>query len=277
MRWRSLRRSANVDDRRRGGVGLPRGAGIGGGAALIILVVVLLLGGDPSTLLNLSEDAGGAGTTAAPPADDEEAAFASAVLASTEDVWTALFAEQGGRYQPPVLVLYTDAVQSACGFGSAASGPFYCPADHKVYLDLGFFQELARLGGAGDFAGAYVIGHEVGHHVQQLMGTSERVRSLQARRGGAEANALSVSLELQADCYAGVWAHRANRERAVLESGDVEEGLAAAAAIGDDRLQRQVGGRVQPETFTHGTSAQRAQWLRTGIERGTLEACDTFR
>lgn len=276
MRWRSLRRSSNVDDRRRR-VGLPRGAGIGGGAAVIILLIVLLLGGDPSTLLNLSEGAGGAGTTTASPADDEESAFASAVLASTEDVWSAVFAEAGARYRPPVLVLYTDAVQSACGFGSATSGPFYCPGDAKVYLDLGFFRELARLGAPGDFAAAYVIGHEVGHHVQLLMGTSDRVRSLQDRGSAAEANALSVRLELQADCYAGVWAHHAGREQAILEPGDVEEGLAAAAAIGDDRLQRQAGGRIQPEAFTHGTSLQRAQWLRAGIEHGSLDACNTFR
>jgi predicted metalloprotease len=206
--------------------------------------------------------------------------FVTVVLGSTEDTWGEIFAASGQTYREPGLVLFTDMVQSACGTNSAATGPFYCPPDQKVYIDLGFFRELERIGGAGDFAQAYVLGHEVGHHVQNLVGTTGAVRQAQARSGDrGEANRLSVLLELQADCYAGVWAHQINRRggAVVLEPGDVEEGLRAAAAIGDDRLMRSAGRAANPESFTHGTSEQRASWLRRGLQTGSVEACDTFR
>lgn len=298
MRWRKLRRSANVEDRRgqRAAGGRAAGARLpfGGGLGLILLLIVAFFIGGPEMVLNLlggANDQSGPGSVpvqadGAPAganrsaATDEELAFVAAVLGSTEDVWSAVFQNSGARYAPPVLVVFEDTVDSACGFATAATGPFYCPADRKLYLDLGFFMELARMGGPGDFAQAYVIGHEVGHHVQTLVGTAADVRARQARAGdAARANRLQVAMELQADCYAGVWAHHANRmhEHALLEAGDVEEGLAAAAAIGDDRLQRSAGRRVVPETFTHGASADRQRWLRTGLETGDPEACDTFR
>lgn len=275
MRWRSGRRSTNIEDRRRG---VARGVGIGGGGAILLIVVVMLLGGDPSALLDVIDEGQAPAVTAPiqPGATDEASDFVSVILASTEDTWSEIFAEAGATYQPPRLVLYTDLTQSACGMGSAATGPFYCPADRQVYLDLGFLRELARMGGPGDFAAAYVIGHEVAHHVQTMLGTSSRVHELQRHAGRAEANRLSVLLELQADCYAGVWAQHANRRRQILEPGDIEEGLAAAAAIGDDRLQRSSGRGVQPESFTHGTSAQRVQWLETGLQTGAVNACETF-
>lgn len=273
MRWRSGRRSGNIEDRRGRRVG--RTIGIGGGAGLVLLLLFVVLGGDPSELTQVAGDQPTA-TQPPPPGEDEAADFVSAVLASTEDAWGQIFAAGGATYEPPRLVLFTDYVESACGLGSAASGPFYCPPDRQVYLDLGFFRELARLGGAGDFAAAYVIGHEVGHHVQNLTGTADEVRRLQARASQAEANSLSVRLELQADCLAGVWAHHADRQYDLLEPGDVEEGLAAAAAIGDDRLQRNAGRAVNPESFTHGSSDQRARWLRRGLETGELGSCDTF-
>jgi predicted metalloprotease len=251
----------------------------GGLGALVVLALVLLLGGDPSDLVNVAPE-GGPVTMGQPrptAGNDEAAQFISAILASTEDVWGQLFAQSGGTYRQPTLVLYEDAVQSACGFNSAATGPFYCPGDQKVYLDLDFFRELARLGGPGDFAAAYVVGHEIGHHVQQLAGISDRTRSMQrAARGQAEVNALQVRMELQADCFAGVWAYHANRQRDILEPGDVEEGLGAAAAIGDDRLLRQAGRRVAPESFTHGSSEDRQRWLMRGLQSGDIDACDTF-
>jgi hypothetical protein len=271
VRWRTGRRSTNVEDRR------GRGAGIAGGGIgiLVIAVVVWLLGGDPRPLLDVAQEAP-APSAGAPPADDETAQFVSAILASTEDTWSAAFADRGGTYRPPTLVLFTDMVRSGCGTAGAQTGPFYCPLDEKVYIDLGFFHELARMGGPGDFAAAYVIGHEVGHHVQNLSGTADEVRRLQEQNPGA-ANALSVRIELQADCYAGMWANHANRTGTFLEPGDIQEGLAAAAAIGDDRLARSSGRAASPETFTHGTSEQRAQWLSTGLQSGTPETCDTFR
>jgi len=279
VRWRSERRSANVEDRRgmrpRMGMPLKIGGGVGG---VVVLLLVLLLGGDPGELLDAT--GGGAPPAApgtAPPPDDEAAQFISVMLASTEDVWGTLFARAGASYEEPSLVLYEDAVSSACGFSGAATGPFYCPADRQVYLDLGFFRELARLGGPGDFAAAYVVGHEIGHHVQTLTGISDRVRRAQAAGGGqAEANALQVGMELQADCLAGVWAHHADRTRGILEPGDVEEGLSAAEAIGDDRLARQAGRRIAPESFTHGSSEERRRWLARGLESGDPDGCDTF-
>ncbi len=277
MRWRQGRRSTNVEDRR-GGRGGRRGVKVGGGMVVLALLAALLLGEDPGQVLDLLGGDGQASLQQpAPPANDAEADFVSVVLADTEDTWSALFASYGERYQPPRLVLYDDVVQSACGLGEAATGPFYCPGDHRVYLDLGFFRTLQRLGAPGDFAVAYVIAHEIGHHVQNLVGTEAEVRRLQSRASRAQANALSVKMELQADCYAGLWARHANDARRILEEGDIEEGLGAAAAVGDDRLQQMAGGRVQPDAFTHGTSQQRVQWFRTGLQQGSLEACDTFR
>ena len=278
MRWRGSRRSTNVEDRR--GRRMVAGAGLGG-AGLVIVLVVMLLGGDPAQVLQQLDGAGTPAATEAdpdaPPPTDEDYRFLTSVLGMTEDVWGELFAASGSRYRPPTMVLFTDAVRSACGMGTAATGPFYCPADEKLYLDTGFFDDLARLGGPGDFAQAYVIGHEVGHHVQNLVGTNREVRVLQERaRSQAEANRYSVMLELQADCYAGVWAHHANRRQQVLEPGDVDEGLAAAAAIGDDRLQRGAGQVTSPESFTHGSSAERQRWLNTGLRTGDVAACDTF-
>jgi uncharacterized protein len=278
MRWRRSRRSRNVQDRR--GQRISGGAKIGGGAGLVVVLVVMLLGGDPRQVLQLLDGGGGAAPAASGPTgtpQDETGQFLSAVLGMTEDVWTDIFAQAGAEYSPPTMVLFSDAVQSACGLNTAATGPFYCPPDQQLYLDTSFFQELAGMGGPGDFAQAYVIGHEVGHHIQNLTGTMDRVRQRQASLSDeAEINRLQVLMELQADCYAGVWAHHANREQQVLEPGDVEEGLSAAAAIGDDRLMRSAGREITPDAFTHGTSAQRQQWLRTGIDTGDFDQCDTF-
>lgn len=288
MRWRGLRRSGNVDDirgrRGAGGPGLRLG-GRGGGLATVVVLVLALVFGGPEMLSMLlgggAGSGGGGGYPASPgpanaPIDDEAGEFVSAILGSTEDAWSEVFAASGQRYAPPRLTLFSGAVQSACGFNSAAVGPFYCPPDQRVYLDTGFFDDLARMGGPGDFAQAYVIGHEVGHHVQNLLGTAEQVRRLQGRADQSDANRLQVAMELQADCFAGIWAHYANRTAAVLEPGDVEEGLRAAAAIGDDRLQRNAGRRVTPESFTHGSSAERSAWLLKGLETGDANACDTF-
>ena len=248
--------------------------------ALLLILVVMLLGGDPSQLLTLLSGDGGGIATPAPPAAggaaDELGDFVAYVLGDIEVTWGAVFANAGERYPAPTLVLYNDAVQSACGFSSAATGPFYCPGDQKVYLDLSFLRELQRLGAPGDFAFAYVIAHEVGHHVQRVTGVEPEVRRRQQQLGTADANRLSVLMELQADCYAGIWANSAQRQRDLLEPGDLEEGLGAAAAVGDDRLQRAAGRRVQPESFTHGTSDQRQRWFRIGFETGSVESCDTF-
>jgi uncharacterized protein len=279
MRWRAGRRSTNVEDIRAEGMPrrMPAGMQIGGGAALLLLLVSLLLGGDPGVLLDLLSTEGGPPPGHhSGPRNDEAADFVSVVLADTEDTWGAVFASAGQAYRPPKLVLYADAVESACGLNAAATGPFYCPGDRKVYLDLSFLSELSRLGAAGDFAVAYVIAHEIGHHVQNLVGTAQHVGRLQRQASQAEAKALSVRTELQADCFAGVWAHHAQRQRQVLEQGDIEEGVQAAAAVGDDRLQRMAGRRVSPDAFTHGSSTQRVQWFRTGLQTGSVEACNTF-
>jgi predicted metalloprotease len=246
---------------------------VGGGIGiLIVALIVWALGGNPLPLL---QGGGGAsGISVGEPGSDEEAEFTSAILASTEDVWTRIFREHNATYQPPTLVLFTDVVESGCGTAGSETGPFYCPSDGKIYLDLGFFRELDRLGGPGDFAAAYVIGHEVAHHVQNLAGNAWQLDSL-TQAHPAEAGPLSVQFELQADCYAGVWAHHANVDATFLESGDVNEALAAAQAIGDDRLAEMEGRAVQPETFTHGGSEQRERWLRTGIQEGRVAACDT--
>jgi predicted metalloprotease len=251
---------------------------IGGGGIgmlLIVLAVSCLTGTNPLALLQMAEEVAPQQSEQVPtgaPTNDPAAEFVAVVLGDTEETWNRVFREGGREYQEPVLVLFEDAVRSACGGASAASGPFYCPADRKIYLDLSFFRELdQRFGAPGDFAAAYVVAHEVGHHVQTLLGISNRVRqSQQESRAGA--NQLSVAMELQADCFAGVWGHHANRKQ-LLDPGDVEEGLGAAAAIGDDRLTR---GRVSPESFTHGTSEQRARWLRRGLESGDINSCDTF-
>ena len=279
MRWQGGRRSENIEDRRFAGPGMA----IGGGGLLVALLVATLFGADPMQLLSIVLEGGGVPTEETQtqaPADtknDPEADFVSVVLADTEDVWRKLFADAGQRYADPRLVLFRDQVRSACGFASAAVGPFYCPADAKVYLDLAFFQELSRRFGApGDFAQAYVVAHEIGHHVQKLSGLSDEVHRRQQSLSREEGNALSVRVELQADCYAGVWAHHANVDRKILEPGDVEEALGAATAIGDDRLQRQGQGYVVPESFTHGTSAQRVRWFRRGFDTGAPDTCDTF-
>jgi len=291
MRWRDLRRSDNVRDARGEGggmrTGLPISLGRGGGlVAIALLVVVYLIGGPDAveTLLGGGQRAGDNGSAAEGPSglqrlpltpDDESSSFVSAILGSTEDIWGQVFALSGKHYVNPELTLFDGAVESACGFATAAVGPFYCPADHVIYLDTSFFADLANLGGPGEFAQAYVIGHEVGHHVQNLLGTADQVRAAQARGGGA--TRLQIALELQADCFAGVWAHHANARQHVLEPGDVEQGLAAAEAIGDDRLQRNAGRRVTPDSFTHGSSSQRAHWLKVGLDTGNPSACDTFR
>jgi predicted metalloprotease len=288
MRWREGRRSENVEDRRGMGMGVGRGGlRLGGGTLILVVLGAWLLGVNPLQVLSLLAGGGGESmqlpdASARPPQagrpTDEGADFVSVVLADTEDTWSALFGQAGSRYDPPKLVLFSQLVQSACGTAQSAMGPFYCPRDQTVYIDLDFYRELRdRFGAPGDFAQAYVIAHEVGHHVQTLLGTSEQVRAAQQRGSEAQANALSVRLELQADCYAGVWAHHADRARQVLEAGDVEEGLGAAAAIGDDRLQQQTQGRVVPESFTHGSSRQRVEWFQRGLSNGSLEHCDTFR
>lgn len=275
--WRGRRRSSNVDDRR--GTRVRRGA-VGGGIGLLVVIVLgLVFGVDPMALLQMTEGAGPATTERYEPTAEENrtAEFISVILADTEETWDRIFRERGEEYRKPTLVLFTGGTRSACGFAGAAVGPFYCPRDRQIYIDLSFYEDLARRYGApGDFARAYVLAHEVGHHVQTLFGISDRVRQAQEEASRAEANRLSVRMELQADCLAGVWGHHAERFRDLLEPGDVEEGLQAAAAIGDDRLQRQSQGTVVPESFTHGSSAQRVRWFRTGLERGTLEACETF-
>ena len=277
MRWETGRRSENIEDRRGMRVG---SVGLGGGGIatlLIVLAVSWLTGTNPLTLLQMANEGAPVDAPAAgPPANDKESQFVSVVLGDLEDTWGRLLPGAGRQYQAPTLVLFNDVVQSACGSASAATGPFYCPGDQKVYLDLSFFRELdQRFGAPGDFAQAYVVAHEVGHHVQNLLGVNAQVAEAQRRASQGQANALSVRLELQADCFAGVWGHHAAREQ-LLEEGDVDEGLQAASAIGDDRLQGQSRGRVVPESFTHGTSAQRAEWLRRGLSSGRVEDCDTF-
>ncbi|NJO40453.1 MAG: zinc metallopeptidase [Cyanobacteria bacterium CRU_2_1] len=275
MRWEFGRRSRNVEDRRGARISRPV---VGGGIGLILALIIALLGGDPGILLDQAPpEAYPPGQTEVVPANDEMAEFVSVVLADTEDTWSALFQQMGGAYREPTLVLFSGAVESGCGFAEAAVGPFYCPLDEKVYIDLSFYEDLQnRHQAPGDFAQAYVIAHEVGHHVQNLLGISGQVRDLQRQVGQAEANQLSVRLELQADCFSGIWAHHADRSRQILEAGDVEEALNAASSIGDDRLQRESRGYVVPESFTHGSSAQRVRWFKQGIQTGDPAQCDTF-
>jgi predicted metalloprotease len=284
MRWRTGRRSSNVEDRRGARMPIPmgRGGAIGGGGLLLIIVIALLFGVDPTMLLEgmapqQSQVPQRQGPVVQSAAEQELTEFVSVVLADTEDTWNALLSSAGRRYAEPRLVLFTGGVRSACGFASSAAGPFYCPGDQKVYLDLEFFAELQRRFGApGDFAQAYVIAHEVGHHVQTLLGISRQVREAQSRAGKAEANSIQVRMELQADCLAGVWANHAHRARNILEQGDIEEALGAASAIGDDTLQKQAQGYVVPDAFTHGTSEQRMRWFKIGLQEGEFNACDTF-
>ena len=277
MLWRGQRQSDNIEDRRgMSGGGLAIGGGIGG---IVVLVIALLLGADPRQLLEQVPQGPASGTQSSQPVDpkeDEVKQFSATVLASTEDVWTEIFRQQGMTYTKPVLVLFRDQVQSACGNAGASVGPFYCPGDEKLYLDLAFFNELEnRFRAPGDFAQAYVIAHEVGHHVQDLLHTMERVDAARGRMSEGQANELSVRLELQADYFAGVWAHYA-QQKGLLEMGDIEEALGAASAVGDDRLQREGQGYVVPDSFTHGTSEQRSRWFRKGLETGDIRQGDTF-
>ncbi len=277
MRLEGQRGSSNVEDRR--GMGpMMKGGGLGCGGLIIVLVLAYLTGMDPRQLMQTTEQI--APPSSAPQGEvgaptDELGRFASAVLGSTEDVWGKIFAESGKNYQPPTLVLFSGGVQSACGMTSSAVGPFYCPLDRKLYLDFSFFNELSqRFGAPGDFAAGYVIAHEVGHHVQNLLGIADQVRDAQERSySQEEANRYSVAMELQADCFAGVWGTHA-QQAGIIESGDFEEGLAAATAIGDDRMQKMGQGYVQPESFTHGSSAQRVEWLRKGMQSGDPNSCE---
>ena len=280
MRWRGGRRSSNIEDRR-GARATPRllGGGIG---TIVLILVAMYFGVDPTPLLQGMQAGQSASTSGTRPTaedlkDDPLADMVSVVIADTEDVWNELFRQMGRRYEEPVLVMFSGATRSACGLGQAAMGPFYCPADRKAYIDLSFYDQMrTRFRAPGDFAQAYVIAHEVGHHVQNLLGISGKVHAMKQRLSPAESNALSVRLELQADCLAGVWANHADRARNILEAGDVEEALNAASAIGDDTLQRQSRGTVVPESFTHGTSEQRQRWFRIGLTSGDPDRCDTF-
>ncbi|SIO45642.1 KPN_02809 family neutral zinc metallopeptidase [Chitinophaga niabensis] len=278
MRWQGRRESGNVEDRRgssRGG--LIAGGGIG---TIVIAVIIYFLGGDPSQVMDLQQQQAPSQGQLSPQqeaAEKEAASFVKVVLADTEDVWNKLFSEMNQQYQEPTLVMFTGVVESACGNASSASGPFYCPADRKVYIDLSFYDELKdKLNAPGDFAMAYVIAHEVGHHVQNLLGISEKVQRARAQLSETEYNKLSVKLELQADFFAGVWANHAQKMQNILEPGDIEEALNAANAIGDDRLQKQSRGVVVPDAFTHGTSAQRMYWFKKGFETGDVRQGDTF-
>lgn len=281
MKWEGDRQSDKVEDRRGGGGGFGFGGRtIGIGTLVLALIGGAIFGVDPGTILNLL---GGGGAPVAvqqgraEPANDRETQFVRTTLAYTEDAWAELFREQGARYTPATLVLFSGRTGTACGAGQSATGPFYCPADSKVYIDLGFFRLMQqRFGVSGEFAQAYVIAHEVGHHVQNLLGLSGQVHAAQQRASEAEGNALSVRLELQADCFAGVWANRTNRKEQILEQGDVEAALNAATAIGDDALQKQAQGVVVPDSFTHGSSAQRVRWFSRGLETGQVESCNTF-
>lgn len=277
MKWRGRRASSNVEDRRGGGKGLAVGGGLGG---LVLVLIFAFLGGDPGVLLEGMGGTGSGGNSGAPyqatGQEEELAEFVSVVLADTEEIWTEIFAEEGMQYEEPTLVLFTDSVQSACGVAGSSVGPFYCPADYKLYIDLDFYEELQRQFNApGDFAMAYVIAHEVGHHVQNLLGVMQEVQPQRNRLSEEEYNKLQVRLELQADYLSGVWAHHA-QDMGYLEEGDLEEALTAASAVGDDTIQMRSRGYVVPESFTHGTSEQRREWFYKGFEAGNLDGGDTF-
>ena len=284
MRTDRSRRSENIEDLRGQGAG---GGGGGGGmrfgivGTLIALVAAYFLGIDPRMILGLMQAGGPPAAETAPVATgtptDAGGEFVAVVLGDTEDTWGEIFRANGAQYPPPTLRLFTGQVRSACGLADSGAGPFYCPADQKVYIDLDFYRELeTRFKAPGDFAKAYVLAHEVGHHVQTVLGTSDKVRAAQARASEAQRNQLQVMMELQADCYAGIWAHHANRSRQILESGDLEEALGAASAVGDDSIQKKVQGYVVPESFTHGSAQQRMSWFKRGFESGDVNACDTF-
>ena len=278
MRWQRGRRSTNVDDRRGK---TTRRAVAGGGIGMIALAVIaMFLGVDPRTVMQIGGQlTGGQQTQQAPPSpeQDQDAEFVKVVLADTEDTWHPIFKQMGRQYVEPTLVLFSGATQSACGYADSAMGPFYCPGDQQVYIDLNFYQEMKhKFGAPGDFAQAYVVAHEVGHHVQTILGISEQVQRAKQQSSQVQANAIQVRMELQADCFSGVWAHHAHRARQVLEEGDIEEGLTAAAAIGDDTLQRKAQGYVVPESFTHGTAKQRQTWFMRGLRSGDINQCDTF-
>ncbi len=284
MKWRNRRVSSNIEDKRSSPTRRRR-AGKGGIGMIVLALAAMYFGVDPKIIMSLMGDGGPLSQTSSQadpnykpsPEQQKLAQFTGVVLADTEDTWHPLFQQMGKQYQEPKLVLFTDAVRSACGHAQAAMGPFYCPGDKKVYIDLGFYQQLKnRHNSPGDFAQAYVIAHEVGHHVQNLLGTSGKVHQAKQRMSKANGNVLSVKLELQADCYSGVWAHHTQRAKQVLEQGDIEEALTAASAIGDDRLQKKAQGYSSPESFTHGTSQQRVKWFTTGFKQGTLESCNTF-
>ena len=290
MKWEGHRQSRNVEDRRAGSGGIPGlgggrrvgGKGLGLGSIVIAVIAAWIFGINPLTVLGLlgGVDSGAPvsqGPVAAPPASDRQAMFVSTVLADTEDVWQALFRSGGQSYREPKLVLFRGAVPTACGTGQSAMGPFYCPGDLKVYIDLGFFETLSRqMGAPGDFAQAYVIAHEVGHHVQRLIGVTDKVDAMRGRISQTQMNAMSVRVELQADCLAGVWTHHSQRGKNWLEQGDIQEAMNAAARIGDDALQRQSTGTVRPESFTHGSSEQRMRWFQRGVQSGQVAACNTF-
>lgn len=283
MRWKGRRKSDNVVDQR-GRVGLASKRGATGGAAIILLLAGLFFGTDVQNILSLfvgqgvSQQSSYSQRTAgsAQDANDETANFVRVVLAETEDTWDAVFAKLGQRYQKPKLVMYEGQVNSACGLGSAASGPFYCPGDYKIYIDLSFLNELKKMGAPGDFAFAYVIAHEVGHHVQNITGIAAKVRQQQSKVSEVRSNGLSVKLELQADCLAGVWIHHTEKRNAILEQGDIQEGFAAAAAVGDDRLMQQAGIAPRREAFTHGSSQERMHWFQQGVRTGDIQSCSTF-
>lgn len=286
MRWRQGRRSSNVEDRRgmkAGGRRMPGGGGlkIGGGAGIIVLLISMFLGVDLSGFLGTGGGTSGLSQVTQSSQgqtrnNDEATEFVKTMLAYNEDVWNKLFKESGQQYQAPKLVIFDGGVNSACGYTSSAAGPFYCPGDYQVYIDLNFFRELQKMGASGDFAQAYVLAHEVGHHVQNLLGVSMAVQKRQRSVNKTEANRLSVLTELQADCYAGVWAHHAHKDNQLLEPGDLEEGMNAAARIGDDALMSRAGAKVRPEAFTHGSSKQRQEWLYVGLKSGDPNQCDTF-
>ena len=279
MKWSGRRQSENMEDRR--GVSGGQVAVGGGIIVVIVLLINMFMGGDPAVVneINNQLQSGSQTTTELTARDKEQGDFVNAVLVDTEDVWHKIFEENGLTYEEPKLVLFRDAVQTACGGASSASGPFYCPSDRKVYMDLAFFDELQSRYGAkgGDFAIAYVIAHEIGHHVQTLLGTSDKVRRLQQEGNETEANRLSVALELQADFYAGVWAHYDQKMNQILEEGDIEEALSAANAVGDDAIQKRSQGHVVPDSFTHGTSEQRMFWFKKGFESGDIKQGDTFK
>ena len=282
MRWERGRRSSNVEDRRSSRI--PRGVKGGGIGILLLALVGMFFGIDPSMVLNIGSSiqenrpASQSSESFQPtPEEQKQAEFVAVVLADTEDVWHQVFRENGGTYQEPTLVLFSGSVQSACGYAQAAMGPFYCPGDRKVYIDLSFYRDLqVKMNSPGDFARAYVVAHEIGHHVQKLLGISDKVHELQQRLSKTDYNKVSVRLELQADCLAGVWTNRADQMRGILEAGDIEEALNAASNIGDDRLQKQARGYITPDSFTHGSSAQRVRWFTQGYKSGDMNSCDTF-